>query len=323
MQRGAAGEGGLTALLMGGGGRCSSPGPAGVLQCDSAGLGWPLNVQTPCAGLPRRLRRGACARAPSGRNGERASRVCEAGLSDLAPRKFPAMERHASRGWQNVVRSNSRVCARYLAPASVHAPCHEECVYREPGCITEPSCKLLGCVTRAAAPEGVFGKRLAPWRIGFGCHTGRVLRRRYSGLRYKQRRSAARCLLRRSYFRGRSPQPKRGYAYFSRNKLQQRQEQGRPPRHTRLGWVSERVDPRMLGRRVLGQKTDTRAHDKLVFCNVDRAARRKDVAGGAFQAATGRDTREIGYTRFHPVTSCVPALHGAITHSLQSMFARK
>ena len=42
---------------MGGGG--ASPGAA-VLHCESAGLGWPPNIRTPCAGLPRRLQRGAC-----------------------------------------------------------------------------------------------------------------------------------------------------------------------------------------------------------------------------------------------------------------------
>ncbi len=46
---------------MGGGG--ASPGPAGVLQCESAGLGWPPNVRLPRAGLPRRWLRGECAGA--------------------------------------------------------------------------------------------------------------------------------------------------------------------------------------------------------------------------------------------------------------------
>lgn len=52
----------MTVLRMGGG-HCASPSPASVLQCESAGLGWPPNVRTPCAGLPRRLLRGAGAGA--------------------------------------------------------------------------------------------------------------------------------------------------------------------------------------------------------------------------------------------------------------------
>ena len=57
----------MTGLLMGGRGAAASPGPADVLQCDPAGLGWPPNVQTPCAGSPRRFLRGACAGAPNDR----------------------------------------------------------------------------------------------------------------------------------------------------------------------------------------------------------------------------------------------------------------
>ena len=72
----------MTAVVTGGGGRCASPGLAGVLQCESAGLGWPLNVQTPCAGLPRRLRRGACAGAQCDgqrrTNRGKLSRTCDA-----------------------------------------------------------------------------------------------------------------------------------------------------------------------------------------------------------------------------------------------------
>lgn len=56
-----AGGGVVTAALMGGGG--ASPCGAGMLQFESAGLGWPPNVRTPCAGLPRRLLRGECAGA--------------------------------------------------------------------------------------------------------------------------------------------------------------------------------------------------------------------------------------------------------------------
>lgn len=38
-----------------------------IIQCVSAGLGWPLNARTPCAGLPRRLSRGECAGAQDDR----------------------------------------------------------------------------------------------------------------------------------------------------------------------------------------------------------------------------------------------------------------
>ncbi len=45
------------------GGAICAPFVAGVLQCELAGLGWPPNTRTPCAGLPRRLLRGECAGA--------------------------------------------------------------------------------------------------------------------------------------------------------------------------------------------------------------------------------------------------------------------
>jgi len=55
----------VTAARAKGGGGASSGG-AGVLQCESAGLGWPPNVRTLRAGLPRRSRRGMCAEALAG-----------------------------------------------------------------------------------------------------------------------------------------------------------------------------------------------------------------------------------------------------------------
>ena len=83
MRAGAAGGGNVTALRMGGEGRCASPGPAGVLQCESAGLGWPPNVWTSCARLPRRLRRGACAGARNVENQD--SRHAHIGGPELWP----------------------------------------------------------------------------------------------------------------------------------------------------------------------------------------------------------------------------------------------
>jgi len=63
----AAGGGIVTATRMGEGG--ASPGGAGVLQCELAGIGWPPKIQAPCAGLPRQLSRGAGAGARDGRCG--------------------------------------------------------------------------------------------------------------------------------------------------------------------------------------------------------------------------------------------------------------
>ena len=69
----------IAGALAGGRGGAASPSCAGVLRCESAGLGWPPNVQTPCAGLPRRFQRGACAGAWDG---------ADAG-GDCCPRRGP------------------------------------------------------------------------------------------------------------------------------------------------------------------------------------------------------------------------------------------
>lgn len=77
---GAAGGCGVTTAQMGGGGGVS-PFVAGMLQCELAGLGWPPNVRTLRAGLPRRSRRGVCAEALAG---ERHSCAALAGIHHSA-----------------------------------------------------------------------------------------------------------------------------------------------------------------------------------------------------------------------------------------------
>ncbi len=64
-----------------------------MLSCESAGLGWPPNVRTPCAGLPRRYPRGACAGAPYGRGRssglrKRCVAPCQAGYVGLPSLKL-------------------------------------------------------------------------------------------------------------------------------------------------------------------------------------------------------------------------------------------
>ena len=151
---------------MEGGGRCASPGPADVLQCESAGLGWPLNVQTPCAGLPRRLRRGACAGAPDDRGRDACDivlrrQVKEAGARPSDRSASPSLCRAFATGPCSC-RSDSRFgvpCRDYARP----------CCQRSPG----PRAQHLDGLCPGCIEPGANGRRTpstrtasADWSMG-------------------------------------------------------------------------------------------------------------------------------------------------------------
>jgi len=165
---------------MGGGATCA-PFTAGVLRCESAGLGWPPNVRTPCAGLPRRLLRGECAGAlDDGRR--RTRRAWDERCSRPATRKLSAVERRVP-GRQDAVRGYAGVCQWWLASTGVPASRQTECRYRGPGRIRAPLYTLLAASASPAPPRRIDCHRASARRTEQTGHRGRPIQRSRAGLR--------------------------------------------------------------------------------------------------------------------------------------------
>ncbi len=104
--------------------------PTGMLGCESAGLGWPPNVQTLRAGLPRRLSRGVCAEAQNDES-RRHVEDCSVALYSRSqcPDYIPSFVRSLRRSGRRasiIIGREDRDCRRALlhgARSNSTAPC--------------------------------------------------------------------------------------------------------------------------------------------------------------------------------------------------------
>ncbi len=275
----------------------ASPGPVGVLQCESAGLDWPSNIQTPCAGLPRRLQRGACAGAQ-----DEVQRTCRRLAAAVSRNRIGAGAVPAT-------------CTR-RHPIGGVGSCPRRVQYPG-GRKARPLVRRAGAATAWRAGGAWTAAGDANWRT----HSAGFFRLCTARLQGRHDDCAGPDLLWGPHHKADCIQFGRSCACYARGIWNEKK--GGEATDTRLGGFSERISPRGLCRRVREQATYTRAYDQLVRDELACAARRPNLTRRAFQTLARQNPGKLGYTRLHPVSSCIPVLRDGITHSHQSMFARK